>query len=135
MSEIKVGEYVRTYDGCIGKLVKIIPNVLNNLVIDVKREIKHCDNSIDNYIYTRDGFIIKNSPNRIDLIENKDVIRYFSNNLGRETIAEVIYSCPLNEDYKWGLGYVETSLDNHIIIDDIKRFVTKEIFKEMEYKV
>lgn len=71
MNKLKVGEYIRTYDGYIGKLVKIIPDVLNNLKIDVKREIKHCNNSIDDYIYTRKGFIVKHSEQLIDLIEER----------------------------------------------------------------
>lgn len=76
MSEIKIGDYIRTYDGSIGKLVEIIPNVLNNLKIDVKREIIHCDNSIDNYIYTRKGLIVNNSEQPIGLIEERRLCKW-----------------------------------------------------------
>ena len=74
MGEIKVGEYVRTEEGYIGKLVEYISNALNYLKIDVGREIRHCDNSVDNFIYTRYGFQIKHSPNIIDLIEEGDIL-------------------------------------------------------------
>lgn len=60
---------MRTEEGYIGKLVEYIPNALNYLKIDVGREIRHCDNSFDNFIYTRYGFRLKHSFNIIDLIE------------------------------------------------------------------
>lgn len=70
-NEIEVGEYVRTEGGYIGKLVEYIPYALNYLKIDVGREIIHCDNSRDNFIYTRYGFQLKHSPNLIDIIEER----------------------------------------------------------------
>lgn len=70
---IEVGEYVRTEDGNIGKLVEINKNYLNYYKIDVKKEIQHIDTR-DNYIYTRDGFDLKHSKNIIDLIELKDIV-------------------------------------------------------------
>lgn len=72
---IKVGEYVRTpEEGYIGKLVERIENALNYYKIDVGREIIHCDNSRDNYIYSREGFGLKHSKNIIDLIEVGDIV-------------------------------------------------------------
>ena len=67
--EIEVGNYVRTEEGYIGKLVEYIPNALNYLKIDVGREIRHCDDTFDNFIYTRYGFKLKHSKNIIELIE------------------------------------------------------------------
>lgn len=122
MSEIKVGEYVRTYDGYIGKLVKNIPNVLNNLKIDVKREIKHCDNSIDNYIYTRKGFIVKYSEQLVDLIEEGDYVN-------GKLIHYVL------ENPKNGETMICYGNGKHIDNKHIKSIVTKEIFEEMEYKL
>ena len=67
---IEVGEYVRTpEEGYIGKLVEHIENALNYYKIDVGREIIHCDNLRDNYIYSREGFGLKHSKKLIDLIE------------------------------------------------------------------
>ena len=48
-NEIKVGEYVRTKEGYIGKLVEYIPDALNYLKIDVecdktyKKSLEKCD--------------------------------------------------------------------------------------------
>lgn len=126
MNEIKVGEYIRTTDGYIGKLVEIIPNVLNNLVIDVKREIRHCDNSVDNYIYTRDGFIVKNSEQPVGLIEVGD---YVNGILVTGKDSTLLYTEIKGIDRS---GY-------HIPIsqygDNIKSIVTKEQFERMEYKL
>lgn len=72
---LKVGEYVRTpEEGYIGKLVERIENAHNYYKIDVGREIIHCDNSRDNYIYSREGFGLKHSKNIIDLIEVGDIV-------------------------------------------------------------
>lgn len=77
-NEIKVGEYIRTKEGYIGKLVEYIPNALNYLKIDVCREIIHCDNSRDNFIYTRYGFQLEHSPNLIDIIEERRLCKWIS---------------------------------------------------------
>ena len=64
MSEIEVGEYVRTEEGYIGILIEYIPNALNYLKIDVGKEIRRDrrDNGMsDNYIYTRYGFQLNHS--------------------------------------------------------------------------
>ena len=76
MEGIEVGEYVRT-GGYIGKLIEYIPNALNYLKIDVGREVIHCDNSRDNYIYTRYGFQLKHSSNVIDLVEKRRLCKWF----------------------------------------------------------
>ena len=122
MSEIKIGEYVRTGDGYIGKLVEIIPKALNNLKIDIKREIRHCDNSVDNYIYTRYGFQLKHSKNIIDLIEigdyvNGKLIHYV---LGNSKNGETMIC--------YGNG-------KHFSNEQIKSIVTKEVFASGEYRV
>lgn len=81
MSEIEVGEYVRTEEGYIGILIEYIPNALNYLKIDVGKEIRRDNGMSDNYIYTRYGFQLKHSKQPIDLIEVKDVIKYRINNI------------------------------------------------------
>ena len=122
MEKIKLGEYVRTpEEGYIGKLVEIIPDVLNYYKIDVGREIRHCDNSFDNYIYSRDGFGLKHSPNIIDLIEEGDYV---------------------NGKYVYSIG---TAIGNLPVINHtdgtftpnnrIKSIVTKEQFNSIKYTV
>ena len=81
MSEIEVGEYVRTEEGYIGILIEYIPNALNYLKIDVGKEIRRDNGMSDNYIYTRYGIQLKHSKQPIDLIEVKDVIKYRINNI------------------------------------------------------
>lgn len=74
MEKIEVGEYVRTLDGYIGVLVDDSQNVLNNLKIDVGREIRRDNGMSDHYIYTRQGFKLKHSKNLINLIEVGDIV-------------------------------------------------------------
>lgn len=116
MSNIQVGEYVRTPEqGWIGKLVEIIPNVLNYYKIDVKKEVKRYGGNSDNYIYSRDGCGLKHSFNIIDLIEEGDYVN-------GEKVIENLY------DF--------VRLDGKLILKaDICTIVTKERFKESEYKV
>lgn len=123
--EIEVEEYVRTKEGYIGKLVEYIPEALNYLKIYVGREIKHSDDTVDNFIYTRYGFQLKHSKNIIDLIEEGDYVN-------GEKVTNVdkydnIYSI------EWEYGNVYTT---EIINDKfIKSIVTKEQFKNIEYIV
>lgn len=74
MKDIEIGEYVRTLDGYIGVLVDDSQNVLNNLKIDVGREIRRDNGMSDHYIYTRYGFKLKHSKDIMDLIESGDVL-------------------------------------------------------------
>lgn len=77
--EIEEGEWVRTpEEGFIGKLVEINEDVINYYKIDVGREIKHRDDFIDNYIYSRDGFGLLHSKNIIDLIQRRRLCEWIS---------------------------------------------------------
>lgn len=134
-NKIEVGDYIRTNWGHIGKLKRIELDKNDKGLKWYIFDHKEFEINIVKEEYINKPYITKHSKNIIDLIENKDIIKYFSNNLGCETTARVIYFCPQNEDYKWGLGYISTSLDEHIIIDDIKSIVTKEQFKQIEYIV
>lgn len=123
--KIKVGEYVRTEDGYIGELVEYIPNALNYLKIDIGREIKHCDDSIDNFIYTRYGFQLKHSKNIIDLIEVGDYVNSFK--------VLDIAQAPKKALYLEDISQKSALLPR--VEKDIKTIVTKEQFEEMEYEV
>lgn len=121
--EIEVGEYVRTLEqGFIGKLIGINEGALNYYKIDVGREIIHCDNSRDNYIYSRDGFGLKHSKNIIDLIEKDDYV-----NGERMDIVE--------RDENGKVYYLQNAELPCISIKDIKSIVTKEQFKNIEYRL
>ena len=117
-NEIKVGEYVRTEEGYIGKLVEYIPNALNYLKIDVSKEIIHCDNSRDNFIYTRYGFQLKHSPNIIDLIEVNDICIMSYNG--------IVFQKFVSRDDIVALKFKEYKL---------LEILTKEQFESISYKV
>ena len=130
MSEIKVGEYVRTTDGYIGKLVEIT-NALNYYKIDVGREIQHMNYIKDNYIYSRDGFGHKHSSNIIDLIELGDFVN-------KQEVVNV-EGFDKNGDDKEELGIIDIDGDYAygVFLEDIpiKTIVTHEQMEQMEYKV
>lgn len=126
MEKIEIGEYVRTLDGYIGVLVDDSQNVLNNLKIDVGREIRRDNGMSDHYIYTRYGFKLKHSKQLIDLIENKDILKVKIN-------GEILF-----------LGVDENTSDIKYkeIIEDIKNgdyqlleILTYEQFEQNSYKV
>ena len=123
---IEVGEYVRTpEEGYIGKLVEHIENALNYYKIDVGREIIHCDNLRDNYIYSREGFGLKHSKELIDLIKVGDYVN-----------GEIIDQIQNDRNPKliWHLssyGDDDMAFKN----EDIETVVTKEMMESISYKV
>lgn len=123
---IEVGEYVRTpEEGYIGKLVEHIENALNYYKIDVGREIIHCDNLRDNYIYSREGFGLKHSKKLIDLIEVGDYVN-------GERIDQI--QNDRNQKLIWHLssyGDDDMAFKN----EDIETVVTKEMMESISYKV
>lgn len=115
MSEIEVGEYVRTEEGYIGILIEYFPNALNYLKIDVGKEIRRDNGMFDNYIYTRYGFQLKHSKQLIDLIEVGDYVN-----------GELITD-------KWDTRI--SSIRSNFSEEDIKTILTKEIYMANCYKV
>ena len=124
--KIEVGEYVRTKDGYIGKLVEYIPNALNYLKIDIGRETIHSDNLRDNFIYTRYGFQLKHSKNIIDLIKVGDIVEDKYNKYEVAFISENKIYC---NDYNYDDSLVELEEK------DIKTILTKESYMANCYKV
>lgn len=122
---IQVGEYVRTKEGYIGKLIQIIPNVLNYYVIDTKIKVRN-DGMPETYLYLRDGYGFKHSFNIIDLIEVGDYVN-------GHKISEFKIETN-NYGYKY-LVFYDFDRKCAIFERDIKSIVTKERFKESEYKV
>lgn len=126
--KIKKGDYVRTKDGVIAK----ITDILEDLSIDCDRDVYDLDD-INNLkmmeipYCCKDEYIIKTSPNIIDLIEAGDyvngslVLAIYNDLCINEKVIEV--------ERTWEEEY-ETIYNN-----EIKSIVTKEQFKSMEYKV
>ncbi len=111
---MKVGDYVRTNKGIIGK-IKAIDNQteLEDLYL-VKRR----------WYYKKD--IIKSSPNIIDLIEVGDYVN------GKNVIK--VWEEPFGEF----AGQIFTILEGEETaptIREIKSLLTKEQFESMEYKL
>lgn len=119
--KIEVGEYVRTDNGEIHKVLDTEKGSIK-IKSQYKEWIGLC-------------CIKKHSKQLIDLIEVGDVIKYFSNYLGRKIKIEVIFTCNRENDYKWDLGYVGTNIDDYIMIEEIKEILTKEQYKNECFKV
>ena len=115
--EIQVGEYVRTNDGLIFKVVKINGEAIYRFYKDK-----------NNFSYCLQEDIVKHSFNLIDLIEVGDYVN------GEKTIQ-------ISKTY--GLLYTNITFYNedeelvhkYYQEKDIDTIVTKEQFKSMEYEV
>ncbi len=117
---MKVGDYVRTDCG-IAKLVKI-----NKNTVIVDKGIDICGEGCSNHLLKI--YIVKSSPNIIDLIEIGDYVNgiYIEKNNGK-------YLETLEDDYDNSrLGHIEFI---KIYPNEIKSIVTKEQMEEMEYKI
>ena len=73
-NEIEVGEYVRTKDGYIARIVK--DNTTNNSYFDVdnKKILRNCLKDSIELFYTDDLYkdeIVKHSKNKIELVEER----------------------------------------------------------------
>lgn len=120
MSKIKVGEYVRTKEGYLGKLIAINKQDYNYLVVDTKIEIRH-DNYPHTYLYLKNENIKNHSKDIIKLIEVGDYV----NGMQIDSI-----------DLKERKLFVAFGYDEIIIPEnEIVTIVTKEQFEKVMYKV
>ena len=119
---MKVGDYVRTKQGRIGKI--------SNLTVDYSSELVLCEES---YIPFAKHQIIKSSPNIIDLIEVGDYVN-------GHRVSDIYENIDGQIRMKFGEnGLVlahKSNYDNYYLFEeDIKSIVTKEQFESMEYKI
>ena len=109
---MKVGDYVRfktlSREIKIGKVIEIIAPDKNSMR-------KYCVYDLDNNEVTVDDYIIKSSPNIIDLIEVGDIL----------TIRDIFGN----------LSKVEVDENFKLLSGKIISIVTKEAFESMEYKI
>ena len=118
-NEIKVNEYIRTEYGEIAKVIEY----KNEIVFD--KEIKFygmyrgyiCEDELN--------FIVKHSPNLIDIIQCGDYVN------GKEVIMDLQKS---KEWYKSKDDFI-TCKDYTFEEKEIKEVVTKEQFESISYKV
>ena len=123
---MKVGDYVRTKDGALGKIIdKYKVNDYYKIKVDIRNGWieKHKENLFKRHI-------VKSSPNIIDLIEVGDICTFevvdidnYEDYIGKHT--ELIKQDEL-DDFK---NMIENESAKLISI------VTKEQFEEMEYKI
>ena len=117
MSEIKVGEYVRTKKGLIRKVTNVINDVIEIDKGYYDEENEYGDSYFDFLI---ENEIAKHSPNIIDLIEVGDYVN------GYQVIREPyiyyhIQFIPIDTQDNWGWGEGIMPLSDV----DIKSIVTK----------
>ena len=126
---MKVGDYVRTKNGIIGK-------------IEIKNFIGYSDWIIDTLYYNDDEIIddwtcgvkeydiLKSSPNIIDLIEVGDYVN------GHKVVEVDLDDL---DDYGNTFRYIKTEHDytlNHWIKEnEIENILTREQFEAMQYEV
>ena len=127
---MKVGDYVRfktlSREIKIGKVIEIVEP-------DKESMKKYCVYDLDNNEATVDDYVIKSSPNIIDLIEvgdyvNEERIKALKGDIERHKINnedDVVYTEYINDYDEW-CGYEE---------DEIKSIVTHEQFSQMEYRI
>ena len=114
---MKVGDYVRTNNGGVGKIIKC---PFKSMYLDeIWGDIENTETIITNNVY-------KSSPNIIDLIEVGDYVNgervvYIDDCKG--AMREFYYTF---EDVTHDVGHYE---------EEIETIVTKERFESMEYKL
>ena len=121
MADININEYVRTDNGEIHKVEDI-----EDLRIHIKTEKIMFRSWVDDYYgaHKEDRFIVKHSPNIIDLIEVGDYVN-----------GEIVIDIGERSLY---LGYADDNEHySRISIDEseINSIVTKEMFNQVKYEV
>lgn len=114
-NEIRVGEYIRSDLGSIGKVTRIEDNTTTKFYYE------------DKELITIDKRVVKHSPNLIDLIQCGDYVNGY----------KVLYVC--NEEPCPSGKYVDIDCDkpseeSYFFDNQIKSIVTKEQFEDISYK-
>ncbi len=120
MSEIEIGEYVRTKAGNIDK-IKEITN--ENIYLFEKSIIRYTEENIKN-------MVVKHSKNQKELIQEGDILEYEINKISFTKIGEVKKYKDARSS-KIYLGVEGFNLEQIAIL----RILTKEKFEEESYKV
>ena len=137
MLKLKTEEYIRTYEGIIGKVLEDEDIGKNGVYIDTTFLDDYADET--NFVKYED--IKKHSLNIIDLIEVGDYVNGF-------LIDYINLYCkvpflrserPYREATTWYKDLIEKGKDYNMCLhfkqEDIKSIVTKEQFRNVEYEV
>ena len=135
MEEIKVGEYIRTNLGHIGKIIKEY-TFKNGEVVYPEPQEWVLDNK---YVLNEAGMyqmgeqIVKHSPNILDLIEEGDYVN-------REKVLKI--NCNLeyvDDDSETGVNEIDNGIELQTgwiyFENEIENIVTHEMFESMKYEV
>lgn len=117
---MKVGDYCRTKNGLIGKIIKKEEYDTHTIL---EYEGQYCKRVLSTT--GTDSEVIKSSPKIIDLIREGDLVN-------NHIVGQVFYENQTIDNIK----YLDLEGVNILVCnDDIKSIVTKECFESMEYKV
>ena len=130
--KIEIGEYVRTNNGIIGKLIKIERD-------DIDTSLKwYVFNDGKNERYINKPYIVKHSKNIIDLLEVGDYVNgHIINDITNITDDE--YEIDEEDDWAVKKGiYLKCGDEEGCIIiesNNIKSILTKEMYEQNCYRV
>ena len=123
MMELKVGDYVRTRDGKIGKIANILLNEENQLYSKFYVDIKDYEGSK----FDIDDLECEPSPSIIDLLKKKDILIDYKGNIYQ---VVKVWNNYVFTDKKNEYGQIITLVDYQI-----KSILTHEQFEAMKYVV
>lgn len=130
-NEIKVGDWIRTNWGHIGKLKRIELDKNDSGLKWYVFDHKEFEINIIKEEYINKPYIVKHSPNLIDLIQCGDYVN------GQE--VETVYGYDEDGNDKDGMGICEVEDDYayYRYLEDINitTIVTKEMMESISYKV
>jgi len=134
---MKVGDYVRTKNGYISKIICIEENFMEDNETFYATENQEWQGAYNGEYYgftSRNDLILKSSPNIIDLIEAGDLVTLTSKYCENE-VYRVIHIFKDNNDtiieldcFKDGTMFISNS-------EDIKSIVTREQFEVIKYEI
>lgn len=121
---MKVGDYVRTDNGCICKILKYTDISDNDFYVNTDSQY--------NVIYK--SWIIKSSPNIIDLIEVGDYVNgmLVTNIWIDKETGNIEFEFNNHESYLFPKSW---NYESRVTKYKIKSIVTHEQFSQMKYKV
>lgn len=134
MEEIKVGEYVRTEDGIIGKVLE--EDDISDKGICINNSFFDDWGEITDFVKYEN--VIKHSSNLIDLIEVGDFVNDYKvldmeDSIYKNSKRILIYRNQKERYERW--IYIQEYDGKIHTQDDIKSIVTKEQMKSIEYEV
>ena len=133
---MKIGDYVRTEDGHIDRIIKISDEMKSGRTIKVQIGEKDIIGGYEDFVdWFSPSHFIKSSPNITDLIEEHDILK-IEEQKGIYTICEVeVFKEPHTENTFLGVRIDNRPFAKRLYELNIKSIVTREMFEKMEYKV